>query len=770
MVKYFALFGFVLTACYEKSPPSADEPAGHAGAISSDIVDHDNDGFSEFNGDCNDSDAMIGPQAEEVCDGIDNDCDGLIDEEPTDSVTGYVDADADGYGDADKPVQACPSWFLDPYVDNLSRNDRDCNDADPTIYPTAREMCDLIDQDCKAENDGFGADGIPVYADEDGDGFGLGSVAARICLDENFPDMGFGDAPELGLSLVATDCDDTDAMTYPDAEEYCNDTDNDCDGVADDNAVDRSEWFFDGDGDGFGDPSLSLGLYCALEGMADKADDCDDSNSEIHPEAVEVCDGVDNDCDGGDDEGLTTVFFRDADGDGYGDGDWPSDHCDDPGEGFADDDDDCNDADDTINPAALDTAGDEVDQNCDGIELCFVDEDEDGFTTDSPALTPSPDGLCSGAGLALADAPAGDCDDSTPGINPGAVEAPGDGVDQDCDATELCYIDADDDGYVLDFEATTSSADISCTGAGLAHAGAMMGDCADDDPESTTTHDDGDCDGVVTDDDCDDENTDVGLCFRSLSVGLTHSCAIASDGAAHCWGANEYNESQPPSEVVFEKLSVALGLSCGLTPDGDARCWGMGSVDSDPFADVPEGVFVDISVGWEQVCALDDAGGIVCWGMVEEGLFDDMSPPSGVFSSLSQGDSDTICAIGEAGVVECWGYAPSGVLPGSDYSQVVTSPDGVVGLVGDGTLEGWPEDVTEGLEGSYTTVSLGSEAICGLDLGGNIHCGGFMDLFPPTGEYADVGVGDGFGCALDVDGQIDCFGMCFESTCDVPGL
>jgi hypothetical protein len=109
-------------------------------------------------------------------------------------------------------------------------------------------------------------------------------------------------------------------------------------------------------------------------------------------------------------------------------------------------------------------------------------------------------------------------------------------------------------------------------------------------------------------------------------------------------------------------------------------------------------------------------------------------------------------------------------LPGSDYSQVVTSPDGVVGLVGDGTLEGWPEDVTEGLEGSYTTVSLGSEAICGLDLGGNIHCGGFMDLFPPTGEYADVGVGDGFGCALDVDGQIDCFGMCFESTCDVPGL
>jgi MYXO-CTERM domain-containing protein len=95
---------------------------------------------------------------------------------------------------------------------------------------------------------------------------------------------------------------------------------------------------------------------------------------------------------------------------------------------------DCDDDRDDVNPSVVELVGDEVDGDCDGVEHCFQDLDEDGYRTAEVLV--SADADCSDVGEARADEPLVDCDDSTPGVYPGAEEIPDDGVDQDCDGTD----------------------------------------------------------------------------------------------------------------------------------------------------------------------------------------------------------------------------------------------------------------------------------------------------------------------------------------------
>ncbi len=110
------------------------------------VDDADNDGFTVEQGDCDDNDDTVYPGAPETCDGVDNDCDSLVDDadpDVTGLLTWYLDADGDGYGDALTTAAACaaPAGYVD--------DDTDCNDADDTVFPGAAEVCeDGIDQDC----------------------------------------------------------------------------------------------------------------------------------------------------------------------------------------------------------------------------------------------------------------------------------------------------------------------------------------------------------------------------------------------------------------------------------------------------------------------------------------------------------------------------------------------------------------------------------------------------------------------------------------------
>lgn len=159
------------------------------------------------------------------------------------------------------------------------------------------------------------------------------------------------------------DCNDYQQQTFPGAAELCDDLDNDCDGVADNGAT--TAWYrdYDGDGHGVGDPINACDA--PDEGWVDLGDDCDDLDATIHPGAVELCDGINQDCDALVDEEPSDGVerFLDRDGDGYGDPDGAFVGC--PSEG-ADEAGDCNDTDADVHPGRDEWYGDGVDNDCDG--------------------------------------------------------------------------------------------------------------------------------------------------------------------------------------------------------------------------------------------------------------------------------------------------------------------------------------------------------------------------------------------------------------------
>jgi len=291
----------------------------------------------------------------EVPDEIDNDCDGITDDSLFAFVR-YLDADMDGFGDADSSIIVFGE--LAGYVNN----NLDCIDTLNSINPASAEICDGIDNDC----DGLIDDGDPDiigqqiwYADFDFDGHGDAATATLLCF-----------AP-LNYILLNGDCNDADSLITIGGTEICNLLDDDCDGLTDDNDPDvigQTIYYRDFDGDGYGDLTTSISICVLPIGYTLDQTDCNDLNININPLAAEVCDGVDNNCDGLIDDadplviGMTD-WFIDADLDGFGSADSMFTSCFLPF-GFADNTDDCNDASALINPTKLDIC-DLIDNDCD---------------------------------------------------------------------------------------------------------------------------------------------------------------------------------------------------------------------------------------------------------------------------------------------------------------------------------------------------------------------------------------------------------------------
>ena len=291
-------------------------------------IDHDADGFSEMQGDCDDTNPDMNPGAFEICgDGIDQDCSGK-------------DLHCDDY---------------DNDGDGFTENQGDCDDTNAGIYPGASEICgDSIDQDCS------GTDLDCNDEDNDGDGFtenqgdcddtkaGIYPGASEICGDSidqdcSGTDLDCNDEDNDGDGFTENqgDCDDMNPDIHPNALDICGDgIDQDCSGT-DENCPD-----VDDDEDGF----------------TEAQGDCDDTNPDIHPGATEICgDGIDQDCSG------TDLNCEDVDHDG---------------DGFTENQGDCDDSDADINPNAAEICGDSIDQDCSGTDLdCnSVDQDGDGFS------------------------------------------------------------------------------------------------------------------------------------------------------------------------------------------------------------------------------------------------------------------------------------------------------------------------------------------------------------------------------------------------------
>jgi hypothetical protein len=175
------------------------------------------DGFVDNADDCDDSNSSKSPSILEICDGIDNNCDGIADD---DSAIGagdwFQDADADGYGFGPPRGFGCTG-----HPDQVSNN-ADCDDRTSDNSPESPEQCDGVDNNCNGEVDeGETIHGSMVYADDDGDGWG----------DEARPSLRCGTTE--GFVENMGDCDDRDSSRYPSADELCDGVDHDCDGHID---------------------------------------------------------------------------------------------------------------------------------------------------------------------------------------------------------------------------------------------------------------------------------------------------------------------------------------------------------------------------------------------------------------------------------------------------------------------------------------------------------------------------------------------------------
>jgi len=502
--------------------------------------------------DCDDTNAAVNPSAEEVCDGVDNDCNNEIDENGA-GITVWADADGDGFGDG-TDMGSCADTPDPGFV--VAGGDVDCDDDDGDTFPGADELCDTIDNDCDTEVD----EGLDTDADGDGDNTLDSCTPGTDCDDDdpnNFtgnpevcdgadndcsglPDMDADGEVDVDgdLSRSCEDCDDDDATSFPGNPELCDGLDNDCDGAAGTDEV-------DGDADGSlacvdcddADPNNFPGNPEACDGVDNDCDgspelgtedddadgvtvcdgDCDDTNPGINPGAAEACDGVDTDCNG-------TADFPDELTDVDVDGSPLCDDCDDAdGDNFPGNTEVCDGADnDCIGGADFPSEG--ADGDLDGSPNCADCDDAD--PNNSPDLVEVCDGAdndCSGSadfpdedtdGDADGSLLCGDCDDGSAAVYPGAPELC-DGQLNDCDGT-LDPLEGDGDG---DFY-------ISCDPYVDIGVGGILGggDCAAADgainPGVTESCDgqDQDCDGVV-DDGFDNDGDGVATCGPNGTQG-----------------------------------------------------------------------------------------------------------------------------------------------------------------------------------------------------------------------------------------------------------
>ena len=451
-------------------------------------------------GDCNDENPSINPGATEVCNGIDDNCSGEIDDE-VELITYYADVDGDGFGNPEVFTTTCEeapigfvtnsddcddtnpdinipfTWYQDndgdgwgnPLVsidsceqpDGYVLQSRDCDDEDPTVFFgqgcnfCSTQEVEWIDQ----HQYQYLASFLTLYIQSLSSGGEPSLISLLIeafqseilpistdchsCAFEWLDCLGID--PTVCLTSCLNVTDPTDCILCNLQKTACLQgfvtcvglTDEDNDGWALGSDCDDEEpllnpftvWYLDADADGYyvGEGIVqceSPGEGYAFIGLIGGGD-CNDENPSINPGAAEICNGIDDNCSGEiDDEVEFITYYRDADGDGFGNPEVSITTCEGTPDGYVANWDDCDDSDSSLNPNTF----------------WYLDGDDDGYYSgvgiqqcESPGPGYKLSGLIGG----------NDCDDQNAAINPGAIEICN-GIDDNCNG----LIDGDDPDLV----------------------------------------------------------------------------------------------------------------------------------------------------------------------------------------------------------------------------------------------------------------------------------------------------------------------------------
>lgn len=239
-------------------------------------------GYVLNNTDCNDANSQINPGITEIINGIDDNCNGQVDDLTL--LTFYLDADGDGFGDITQVVTdySQPSGYVSVAGD--------CNDASAAIHPGVNEICNGVDDNCSGSID----EGVKItfYADADGDSYGNSAISLPAC------------STPTGYVADNSDCNDANAAIRPYATEICNGVDDNCSGVADEGV--KTTYYIDSDGDGYGNLKVTTLACTAPSGYVSNNTDCNDANAAVRPGATELCNSVDDNCNGQIDDGVVS--------------------------------------------------------------------------------------------------------------------------------------------------------------------------------------------------------------------------------------------------------------------------------------------------------------------------------------------------------------------------------------------------------------------------------------------------------------------------------